>query len=64
MACYTQQEIAYREEMPRKTVDEVLAKMADLQKPPKPAADHLTDFDVPLYNVWKRQAKTNSASHL
>ena len=27
--------------------------MANLPKSDKPTTDHLTDFDIPLYNVWK-----------
>lgn len=26
-------------------------------------ADHATDFQVPLYNVWKQQEKTAGSSH-
>src|SRR4051812_1994288 len=28
-----------------------------------PAALHQTDFEVPIYNVWKQQTKTNEVSH-
>ena len=27
------------------------------------AANHETDFDVPIYNVWKQQAKSSDVSH-
>ena len=27
------------------------------------AATHSTDFDVPIYNVWKQQTKTEGSSH-
>ena len=29
----------------------------------KPSASHLTDFDIPLYNVWKQQEKTPGSGH-
>ena len=34
---------------------------ADLRK--TPAANHQTDFDAPLYNVWKQQEKTPGSGH-
>jgi hypothetical protein len=37
--------------------------MADLPKSVKPSADHLTDFDVPIYNVWKNQIKSKGSNH-
>jgi hypothetical protein len=29
----------------------------------KAAASHVTDFEVPLYNVWKQQKKTAGPDH-
>jgi len=29
----------------------------------KPYADHLVDFDVPTYNIWKAQEKSEGATH-
>lgn len=58
MACYTQEEIAERCECERTTVESILTKMAELPKSSKPIAEHLTDFDIPIYNVWKWQEKT------
>lgn len=29
----------------------------------KPYADHLVDFDVPIYNIWKAQKKSEGATH-
>jgi len=63
MACWTQQEIADEVGLTQETVKEVLKKSADLPKPFKPTADHLTDFKVPLYNVWKFGEKTNQIGH-
>jgi hypothetical protein len=31
--------------------------MAELPKANKPAADHLTDFKTPIYNIWKQQTR-------
>jgi hypothetical protein len=50
LACHTQEEIAEREGMPQRTVADVIAEMAELPKSLKPAAEHLTDFDVPTLN--------------
>jgi hypothetical protein len=57
MACHTQEEIAEREDVSQSEVDRVLPKMADLPNWVKshPAANHLTDFEPPLYNVWKQR---------
>jgi hypothetical protein len=32
-----------------------LQQMADLPEVAKPIANHLTDFEVPLYNAWKQR---------
>ena len=61
MACFTQEEIGEREGVSQKTVDNVLVEMAELPKLLKASADHLTDFDPPIYNVWKQQTKTAGA---
>jgi hypothetical protein len=29
----------------------------------KAAAEHATDFEAPLYNVWKQQSKSAGAEH-
>lgn len=34
-----------------------------LSKGEQAAADHATDFDVPIYNVWKQQDKTKGSGH-
>jgi hypothetical protein len=39
----------------RSAVEEILTESAKLPEPSKPAAAHLTDFDPPIYNVWKQQ---------
>lgn len=53
MACWTQEEIAEAVGVSVGTVNAVCSEMADLPELNKPSASHLTDFDVPLYNVWK-----------
>jgi hypothetical protein len=66
LTCYTQEEIAEKENLPRSTVETVLTEIADLQKSSKSdraAADHATEFDVPIYNVWKQQEKTTGSNH-
>jgi hypothetical protein len=63
MGCWTQEEIASREGVTKETVSEVCQKMADLPKPDRSAADHATDFDPPIYNVWKQQERTPGTSH-
>jgi len=68
LACWTQQEIADDVGMTRATLstDESFAEIgniAKLSKTDQSAADHATDFDPPLYNVWKQQIKTAGSSH-
>jgi len=63
LACYTQEEIAERENVDQHTVRDILGKMADLPESLKPAASHLTDFDVPIYNVWKFKEKSKGSKH-
>lgn len=67
LACYTQEEIAEAESTPQKSVDDVLAKTAkspdSLESSQKAAASHATDFQPPIYNVWKQQEKTAGSSH-
>jgi hypothetical protein len=38
-------------------------EIGNLAESAKPAASHLTDFDPPLYNVWKQQTKTPGSAH-
>jgi len=61
MACYTQQEIAEAVGCPRKTVDDQVATFGETvlqNQSAKSLADHATDFDIPIYNIWKRQDRT------
>ena len=63
MACYTQQEIAEACEVTKETVSTICQKMAKLPKSDKPAADHLSDFDPPIYNAWKYKANSGKTAH-
>lgn len=65
LACHTQEEIAEAVGASQSDVDRVLPKTADFPNWVKsnPAASHLTDFDPPIYNIWKQQEKTPGANH-
>ncbi|MFH1635803.1 MAG: DNA methyltransferase [Chloroflexota bacterium] len=63
LACYTQEEIAKETDVSKMEVSRICNEMADLPESYKPAASHLTDFDPPIYNVWKQQEKTSGSSH-
>ncbi|MCK9229253.1 MAG: hypothetical protein M0Q23_00890 [Syntrophales bacterium] len=66
LACWTQEEIAEREQMTRQAVALILQEMAELPKlakSDKSTASHETGFTPPLYNIWTKQTKTNAVSH-
>ena len=66
LAGWSNVEIAESAGCDEKHVRDVIGEMADLpklRKDQQSAADHATDFDVPIYNVWKQQAKSEGASH-
>jgi transposase len=63
LSCHTQEEIAERVGISQKAVDLVLEETAEVPKLLKPSADHLTDFEVPIYNIWKQQGKTPGSTH-
>ena len=66
MACYTQEEIAEAEDLTKQAVALVCQEMADLPKLDKPStalAEHATDFDAPIYNIWKQQEKSSGPNH-
>jgi DNA-binding XRE family transcriptional regulator len=68
LAGWTQQEIADAvgvDVKSRAFTDTFLqfGNVASLQKTQQSAAEHATDFDVPIYNVWKQQTKTAGSSH-
>lgn len=52
--------------MPRESVRNLVegfGQFGDLADLAKTAASHLTDFEPPLYNVWKQQTKTPGGEH-
>ena len=53
LACYTQEEIAKAVGCGQATVAEVLSEQYQKTEAIKPAAQHLVDFEVPIYNVWR-----------
>jgi DNA modification methylase len=47
-------------------VKKITGKFSDLKNFPEEEqviAEHLTDFDPPIYNIWKQQDKTIGSSH-
>ncbi len=66
LACHTQQEIADTLGIPKGTVDALcleMAKSPNLSKAELAAADHASDFEPPIYNIWKQQEKSAGSSH-
>lgn len=63
LACWTLEEIADAEGINKDTASEICRKIPDLEKPDKASAEHATDFDPPIYNIWKQQEKTAGSSH-
>jgi hypothetical protein len=60
MACHADKEIGEAVDLTGRAVAMITEEMADLPRLPKPAqsaASHSTDFDPPLYKVWKQQQK-------
>lgn len=66
MQCYSTDEIAEKENVAKSEVSTTCSKMADLpnlNKSDQSAAEHATDFELPIYNVWKQKEKTAGSSH-
>jgi hypothetical protein len=66
LAGWTNKEAAEFVGITEEAVRQSTQEMADLPKLGKlqqSAADHATDFDTPIYNVWKQQAKSEGSSH-
>lgn len=63
LACWTNEEIADEVGVHKDTVNEVCRNLADLPKSDKAHAEHATDFDLPLYNIWRQREKTPGSSH-
>jgi hypothetical protein len=65
LACYTQEEIAEKEGIPRTTVEEALKgcdEIGNLAESVKIAATYMGEDWFP-FNVWKQQEKTPGSSH-
>ena len=65
LACWSNVDIAKELNCDEKTVRDVIGETADLpklRKDQQASADHATDFDPPLYNIWKQQEKTRGSN--
>lgn len=66
LSCHTQEEIAEEVGCDQATTsricDEFMQKVLENQMH-KAAADHATDFDPPLYNIWKFKEKSIGSKH-
>ena len=66
LACYTEDEIAAETEISKATVSEAIRKCSELdtwQKLNIFANYQDPDWTPPLYDIWKRQEKTNKTNH-
>jgi ParB-like chromosome segregation protein Spo0J len=65
LACHTQQEIADTEGMSQPQVNEITGNIGigNLAVSDKAAAEHATNFEPPIYNVWKQQDKSAGGKH-
>lgn len=65
LACASQQEIADALDISQGEVAKIIpnGKPAEWNKVDQANADHATDFDPPLYNVWKFKEKSNAVGH-
>ncbi|MDR1579151.1 MAG: hypothetical protein LBS35_02240 [Synergistaceae bacterium] len=63
MACFTQEEIAETVGCTKETVSEICQKQYRDTESDKPAANHLIDYEPPIYNIWKQQTKSTGSKH-
>ena len=64
LGCYSYEEIAkIVDSSPTEAKRVVSSETAELPNRTKPASEHLTDFDPPLYNIWKQQKKSKGTNH-
>lgn len=65
LACWTQQEIADEVGVTQAEIAKSIPNgdLAILNKSDRAAAEHATDFDPPLYNIWKQQEKSKGSDH-
>jgi hypothetical protein len=66
LACHTQEEIAeacgITHPTAIKVTDDFVNSVLENQTY-KAAASHATDFEPPIYNIWKQQTKSEGSSH-
>ena len=60
-ACFTQEEIAARVDVPRQTLAEWLQSFSNESAPKN--SGYSPDFTPPLFNVWKQQTKSGGPRH-
>jgi len=61
VACETQEAIAQATGMEQKTIAnkaEDFRNFGHVSENPKSLASHASDFQAPIYNIWKQQEKT------
>lgn len=66
LACWTLNAISEQENIAKTTASDICSDFSKLEKADKPeraAAEHATDFDPPIYNIWKQQDKTAGSGH-
>lgn len=64
LACDTYNEIADLEGLSEEGVRKIVSQLsAELPEVVKAGANHITDFEIPLYNVWKQQTKSSGSRH-
>ena len=66
LACYTNVEIGEHVGITEAAVRQIIEETADLPKlrsSEQAEATHATDFEPPLYNVWKQQSRTPGSAH-
>jgi hypothetical protein len=66
LACYEQKEIAEATGIDPGDLSKLIKsflEIGSLAKSQLSDAEHATDFDVPIYNVWKQQSRSEGSSH-
>lgn len=63
LQCFSTDEIAEACNCGKATVSEVCSDKFLETLSNKPSASHLTDFEPPIYNIWRQQEKSNEVGH-
>ena len=61
LSCHTQEEIAEQVEVPQQTIVDWIKDFTEKSK--DDISVFSSDFDIPIYNVWKQQSKSNKVDH-